>query len=58
MISKTILPLQDEIEWGYHIPYMLTGILNQHPLAAMKRMKTGQKDDFVEFYDELTEDPE
>ncbi len=57
-ISNVILPLQKEIEWGYHIPYMLTGILNQHPLAAMKRMKTPDRDQFVEFYDELTEDPE
>jgi len=58
VISTTILPLQQEIQWGYHVPYMLTGMLNQHPLAAMKRMKTPERDRFVEFYDELTEDPE
>jgi 4-hydroxy 2-oxovalerate aldolase len=58
VISETILPLQKEIEWGYHIPYMLTGILNQHPLAAMKWMKTDQRDEFVDLYNELTEDAE
>ncbi len=58
VISKHILPLQKDIEWGYNISYMLTGILNQHPLAAMKRMKTPSRDEFVDFYAELTEDPE
>ncbi|MHC4562877.1 MAG: aldolase catalytic domain-containing protein [Planctomycetota bacterium] len=58
VISETILPLRKDIEWGYHIPYMLTGILNQHPLAAMKWMKTDRKDEFVDLYNELIEDPE
>ena len=57
-ISNVILPLRKDIEWGYHIPYVLTGMLNQHPLAAMKRMDSNQKDDFVGFYNELIEDPE
>jgi len=57
-ITNVILPLRKDIEWGYHIPFMLTGMLNQHPLAAMKWMQTDKKDHLVEFYNELTEDPE
>ena len=55
VISHTILPLEDQIEWGYRIPYMLTGILNQHPLAAMKWMDTDRKNEFTDFYNEITE---
>jgi 4-hydroxy 2-oxovalerate aldolase len=58
VIGKTILPLQKEIEWGYHLPYMLTGILDQHPLEAMRWMdKTdGEKHDYVKFYKRLTDE--
>lgn len=47
--------LRGEMEWGYQIPYMLTGMLNQHPRAAIG-MRAGEgRDDFVGFYDQLTE---
>ena len=46
--------LQDEIEWGYTIPYMLTGILDVHTRAAMELSKTAQKNDFLSFYNKLT----
>jgi 4-hydroxy 2-oxovalerate aldolase len=57
VIGKHILPLGDELKWGYHLPYMITGILNQHPLAGMKRIKSDQRDELVEFYNELSEGP-
>ncbi len=56
-IANTILPLRKEIEWGYHIPYMLTGTLDQHPREAMALMKTAEKKEFVKFYEHLIEDP-
>jgi len=58
VIEKDIIPLTKEIEWGYHIPYMLTGILNQHPREAMAWMKADQKEDYVSFYNRISEDPE
>ena len=58
VIAKTILPLREEIDWGYHIPYMLTGMLNQHPRDAMALMSSPQRDDLVEFYTQISEDPE
>ena len=56
-IANTILPLRKEIEWGYHIPYMLTGTLDQHPREAMALMKTAEKKECVKFYEHLIEDP-
>ncbi len=57
-VAKVILPLKKEIEWGYHIPYMLTGILDQHPQEAMEWMDGPDKDNFVEFYQQITEEVE
>ncbi|MFH1825661.1 MAG: aldolase catalytic domain-containing protein [bacterium] len=50
LIEKELLPLQDKIEWGYIIPYMITGILNQHPRAGMALRKSKDKDKFTQFY--------
>jgi len=58
VIARAILPLRQSIDWGYHIPYMLTGVLDQHPRAAMAWMKGDKRQDFVEFYRKLIEDPE
>jgi len=61
VIGKTIMPLREDIDWGYHIPYMLTGIRNLHPRDAMEwmeRKNSKDKHDYVAFYDKITEDPE
>ena len=50
VIQKKIIPLKDDIDWGYHVPYMLSGILNKHPKDATEWMKSPQKDDIVGFY--------
>jgi len=58
VIGKTIMPLRKDIDWGYHIPYMLAGIRNQHPRDAMEWMDRPDKHDYVAFYNKITEDPE
>jgi 4-hydroxy 2-oxovalerate aldolase len=57
-IQRHFLPLQrrGEMEWGYRIPYMITGQLNQHPRAAIKMRAGEDRDDFVGFYDQLVEE--
>lgn len=40
------------VTWGYDIPYLMTGLLNQHPRSAIKFIKDG-RDDLTEFYKEL-----
>ncbi|MDD5673965.1 MAG: hypothetical protein PHC61_07380, partial [Chitinivibrionales bacterium] len=57
VISKTILPMRSEIEWGYSIPYMIAGILNVHPNDAMDiaDLPPDHPDryDFVKFYEKM-----
>jgi len=57
-IQKHILPLAREIDWGYHVPYMLTGIRNLHPRAAIEWMGTDHKNNLVDFYKKLEVDYE
>ncbi|MCL5278295.1 MAG: aldolase catalytic domain-containing protein [Planctomycetes bacterium] len=54
-IQDYMLPLREQIEWGYIIPYMLTGILNEHPRAAIAYRETPNKDQYAEFYERLLE---
>lgn len=54
LIQEHYLPLRDQIEWGYIIPYMITGMLNEHPRMAIAWRDSAQRNDFVKFYDTLT----
>lgn len=48
-----ILPLKKEgVKWGYDIPYMLTGQLNQHPRAAIA-FTAEDRTDYLDFYQHL-----
>lgn len=38
--------------WGYDIPYLMTGLLNQHPRSAIKFIKD-QRTDYCDYYNEL-----
>jgi 4-hydroxy 2-oxovalerate aldolase len=49
VIQDNILPMQKEIDWGYHIPYLVTGAMNEHPKEAMAWMDSERKNDFVGF---------
>lgn len=52
-IEQNIAPLKEQgIEWGFDIPYLLTGHLNQHPRTAIAAMKEKRKD-YTNFYKEL-----
>lgn len=53
VIAKKMVPLSKEVEWGYVIPYAITGILDEHPKAALDIRKTDKKDHYREFYDSL-----
>jgi 4-hydroxy 2-oxovalerate aldolase len=57
-IGKEIIPLQKSIQWGYNIPYMIAGMLNLHPEAAMELMNLPDNDprrtDFVKFYEKMS----
>ena len=53
LISKEFIPLREKIEWGYIIPYAITGILDEHPRSAIALRKGEQKEDYREFYEGL-----
>jgi len=53
--ANTIIPLQKDIQWGYMVPHMVTGILNQHPRAAMAMLKGKDALKYREFYDKMLE---
>ncbi|GIQ68528.1 nucleoid-structuring protein H-NS [Xylanibacillus composti] len=53
-IGRRMIPLRNEVEWGYIIPYMITGMLNEHPRTAMALRNSPDKDNYVEYYDRLT----
>lgn len=53
-IQDVFVELENEIEWGYIIPYMITGMLNEHPRVAIALRHSERKDHFADFYRELT----
>ena len=55
IIQDYMLPMRKEIEWGYLIPYVITGLLNEHPRTAIAMRKTEDRDKYAEFYQEIGE---
>ena len=53
--QDVFVPLRKELDWGYSIPYMLTGQLNIHPRMAIAVRDSATPDAYVEFYDKLSE---
>ncbi|NQT74930.1 MAG: nucleoid-structuring protein H-NS [Candidatus Omnitrophica bacterium] len=53
LISKEFIPLREKIEWGYIIPYAISGMMNEHPKAAMALRNSTKKEDYREFYEGL-----
>jgi 4-hydroxy 2-oxovalerate aldolase len=58
VISKEFIPLQKQIEWGYFIPYAITGILDEHPRTAIALRESDEKENYREFYDKLVSEVE
>ncbi len=54
LISKEFIPLREKMEWGYIIPYAITGMLDEHPKAAIALRESSKKENYREFYDSLT----
>ncbi|MFC2067164.1 aldolase catalytic domain-containing protein [Chloroflexota bacterium] len=55
-IQQNIEPMREKLMWGADIPYMMTGILNQHPRAAMSFNASEDRGNIVKFYDLITEE--
>ena len=53
LISKEFIPLRDKMEWGYIIPYAITGMLDEHPKAAIALRDSDKRENYREFYESL-----
>ncbi|MBN1468541.1 MAG: aldolase catalytic domain-containing protein [Fusobacteriaceae bacterium] len=53
-IEDYIVPLRQELHWGYDIPYMLTGQLNEHPRSAISFIKS-KDTNYTKLYKTLTD---
>jgi 4-hydroxy 2-oxovalerate aldolase len=53
LISKEFIPLREKMEWGYIIPYAITGMLDEHPKSAIELRAGVKKENYREFYDSL-----
>ncbi len=55
-IHQHVEPLRQKLMWGFDTPYMLTGLLNQHPRDAMNFNAGEHRGDIVKFFDIITEE--
>jgi len=51
LISQEFIPLRNKIEWGYIIPYAISGMMNEHPRTAMALRKSERRENYREFYE-------
>ncbi len=54
-LQESLVPMRQKITWGYDIPYMLTGQMNNHPREAMKFLDGERPTDYTGFYDAIME---
>ncbi|PWU09245.1 MAG: nucleoid-structuring protein H-NS [Verrucomicrobia bacterium] len=54
-VQDTVEPMREKLMWGFDLPYMLTGFLNEHPRAAIKFKEAPEKGNIVEFYTQIWE---
>ena len=55
-IQDYVEPMREKLLWGFDIPYMITGQLNQHPRDAMKFNASSDKGQLTKFYDMMIEE--
>ncbi len=58
LISERFILLREKMEWGYIIPYAITGILDEHPRAAIALRNSDKKENYRAFYESLVEEVE
>ena len=56
-VQNTVEPLRERLRWGFAIPYLITGHLNQHPRDAMKFMEGDDYRQVVKFFDAVRAAP-
>lgn len=54
VMQDIFVDLRKKIEWGYLIPYMITGMLNEHPRIGIAMRNSEDKDKYADFFRKLT----
>ncbi len=54
-IQDYIEPMRKDLKWGFGLPYMITGMLNEHPRAAMAFNAADGQGDLVKFFDSIVD---
>jgi 4-hydroxy 2-oxovalerate aldolase len=52
-VQNVVEPMRAKLLWGFDLPYMLTGLLNEHPRAAMKFQEAATRGSIVDFYNQI-----
>jgi 4-hydroxy 2-oxovalerate aldolase len=52
-VTESIEPLRHKLGWGFDLPYMLTGLYNQHPRAAIAYNSLPETKDIESFLNSL-----
>ena len=55
-IQQHIEPMREKLMWGFDTPYMITGLLNQHPRDAIQFNASENRGDIVKFFDMMSEE--
>ncbi len=55
-IQEFVEPMREKLLWGFDIPYMITGQLNQHPRDAIKFNASADRGQITKFYDMIIEE--
>ena len=58
VIQEHLLPMREKYEWGYIIPFMITGLLNEHPRVASALRTSDDKDMYDKFYERMSDKEE
>ncbi|MCP4600506.1 MAG: nucleoid-structuring protein H-NS [Proteobacteria bacterium] len=53
IIAEEFVPIQQDLKWGYMLPYAVTGMTNNHPRAAMRFLNGENQNSYSTFYDEI-----
>ncbi|MBL9152859.1 MAG: aldolase catalytic domain-containing protein [Verrucomicrobiales bacterium] len=50
-VEEVVEPLRRELKWGFGLPYMITGLFNRHPRAAIEFLASPHRDGILPFYE-------
>jgi 4-hydroxy 2-oxovalerate aldolase len=55
-VQQHVEPMRAKLMWGFDLPYMVTGLLNQHPRAAIRYNAAEKRTSILDFYDSVMQE--